>query len=403
MSNGIVIKVKTGISKVMLIFLAVFLFFSTFSIAGTQTTLTVCVFLWIILVLMRGAPPFQRTALDLPFLLFLVASLLSVAFSSKRLESFINLKNLVLISIVYIFAYFLTNRKLGRRLFMVLLVSGTASAVYGIVEFILFKVSNIHERTSGSFSNAMTFGGVMLFLVSLFVAVWIGSLEARKGRVVIFVGVIATAAAVLCSFTRSSWLGVFVSVILILWILKPNRLPHFVVGLLLLVLLGPAQLRERISTIWDLNFRTNVKRIQIFKGGLRIFKEHPIVGAGQMDLSELYERHRPPDADYITGHMHNNFIHVAASMGIVGLAAFCFLLVSFFRVLLKNLRLDLPPPERAWVAGSLGALTGFLVNGLFEWNFGDAEVVMMLYVIVGSNLAIYLHRDGFEAGNERVA
>jgi hypothetical protein len=28
------------------------------------------------------------------------------------------------------------------------------------------------------------------------------------------------------------------------------------------------------------------------------------------------------------------------------------------------------------------------VNGLFEWNFGDAEVVTLLYVVLGANLAL---------------
>jgi hypothetical protein len=53
----------------------------------------------------------------------------------------------------------------------------------------------------------------------------------------------------------------------------------------------------------------------------------------------------------------------------------------------RNLKLDLPPPERAWVVGSIGALAGFIVNGLFEWNFGDAEVVTLLYIVIGSNIA----------------
>jgi hypothetical protein len=28
------------------------------------------------------------------------------------------------------------------------------------------------------------------------------------------------------------------------------------------------------------------------------------------------------------------------------------------------------------------------VNGLFEWNFGDAEVLTLLYIVLGANLAL---------------
>jgi hypothetical protein len=34
------------------------------------------------------------------------------------------------------------------------------------------------------------------------------------------------------------------------------------------------------------------------------------------------------------------------------------------------------------VAGSLAAITGFLVAGLSEYNFGDSEVVMVAWSVV---------------------
>jgi hypothetical protein len=34
------------------------------------------------------------------------------------------------------------------------------------------------------------------------------------------------------------------------------------------------------------------------------------------------------------------------------------------------------------VAGSIAAVAGFLVAGLFEYNFGDAEVIDLLWVVM---------------------
>ena len=36
---------------------------------------------------------------------------------------------------------------------------------------------------------------------------------------------------------------------------------------------------------------------------------------------------------------------------------------------------------------TLGAFAAFQIEGLFEWNFGDAEVVMLLWFSVGLALA----------------
>ena len=33
--------------------------------------------------------------------------------------------------------------------------------------------------------------------------------------------------------------------------------------------------------------------------------------------------------------------------------------------------------------GALGGLAGFLMAGSFEWNFGDEELLFLLYVIAG--------------------
>ena len=61
--------------------------------------------------------------------------------------------------------------------------------------------------------------------------------------------------------------------------------------------------------------------------------------------------------------------------------------------------------ERALVVGSLAAITGFLVGGLSEYNFGDSEVVMVAWahrmaLPIGSSparSATAIRRSGAEA------
>ncbi|MCK4236158.1 MAG: O-antigen ligase family protein [Candidatus Krumholzibacteria bacterium] len=381
-------------------FIGSFLFFSTFSIAGTQTALTLSILLWIVLAAVGKAPRPRRTTLDFPIILFVGVCLVAVLFSKQRWASFVNLKNILLVSIVYLLGFLVRNRKTGHRLFAVLLFSGAVSSLYGIAIFLLGKGEGTLGRTPGTFSTAMTFGGVLLMICSLFFSVGIGNGLSSKVRVAVLGAALASAGALFFSFTRSSWLGMIASCIVILAILRRKWLLPFVGALLLFTFLLPVPMRERVTSIWDARYRTNVQRLEMLWGGWRIFKDHPVIGVGTMDLGEIYRRYKPPEAVYVHGHMHNNFFHVAVTTGAIGLGAFCFLLFSFYRLMAGNLRLDLPPPEKAWVVGSIGALTGFIVNGLFEWNFGDAEVVTLLYLIVGSNLAIAVNRRRFVMGNE---
>ncbi|MGD1049270.1 MAG: O-antigen ligase family protein [Candidatus Krumholzibacteriaceae bacterium] len=365
-------------------------FCTTFTIAGSQTAFGLSIVLWIFFGLRGAAAAPRRTMLDVPLALFVAAVLAAALFSAERLESLSHLKNLLLITVVYIVAFLAGDPKLRRRLFALLLVSGAGSAIYGIVLYLLGRGRGTLGRTHGSFSTAMTFGGILLILSSLFLAQAVGSGASRRLRIASALAALAAVAALFYTFTRSSWVGAIVSVVVILALLRRRLLVPFAVCLVLFVVLLPGPYRARVASIWDPTYRTNVQRLELLRGGAAIFKEHPVIGVGTMDLADVYRDHMPPGAVYVHGHMHNDFVQIAVQMGIVGLAAFVVLLLSFFRLMARNLKLDLPPGERAFVVGSIAALAGFIVNGLFEWNFGDAEVVTLLYVIIGANLALAL-------------
>lgn len=377
---------------------ASFIFCSTFTIAGTQTSLAIAFLLWVSLFVVKRSMAPRRTPLDLPFLFFVAVSVIAVLFSGDLRGGFWNLRNYLLIGAVYLFAAVCRDGRYLRRMFTVLLVSSCGSASYGIAIFLLGRGDGTLGRTSGSFSNAMTFGGVMLLLCSILFALATAYEVRGRLRIAAMIASGITALALFFSFTRSSWLGMLLSVLIVLVIQRRRLLPIFIVGIALTVLILPARYRDRFTSIMDMDYRTNVHRLQMLEGGWRIFKEHPIIGVGPIDLSELYEEHKPPEAEYVFGHLHNNFLNIAVTLGLLGLAAFVYLFVSIFRLLARNLRLGLPPPERAWVVGSISAVAGFLVNGLFEWNFADAEVVTLLYIIIGSNCALGLVYGGGSSG-----
>ena len=386
---------RIGAKTLVVFVLGAFCFFSTFSIAGTQTALAIAVLLWVVLSLLRKITPPRRTALDVPIALFIAAALAAAFLSERSLASLVNLKNLLLISIVYMLGWMLESKREARAYFIVLLVSGAGSSIYGIVVFLTERGEGTLGRTPGPFSTAMTFGGVLLFLCSLFLAVGIGEEISRRVRIAVLLSALLAAVALFFSFTRSSWLGMLAASVTIVAMMRRRLLVLMAILIIVAVLVLPQPYRARITSIWDPNYRTNVQRFEMLRGGWEICKDHPWFGVGTMDLADTYRRYMPPGAVHVHGHLHNIFLQVAATMGIVGLAAFCYLIYAFFRLMIGNLRRPLDRPERAWVIGSLGASVGFIVNGLFEWNFGDAEVVMLLYMVVGVNLAFSIGEGRF--------
>jgi putative inorganic carbon (HCO3(-)) transporter len=371
-----------------LLLFCLFVFTSTFSIAASQIALGISFVLWAALCAAdRSALP-GRLPIAMPFTLFTLVSIISALLSSDPAAAIMNLRNYLLFAAVWLTASLAADSRIRRRILWVLMVSGAGSALFGVVLYLLDMGRGSMKRTPGAFSNEMTFAGIMMLLLSLYAAVSIERGIPRRMRTMSIIASVSASFALLLTQTRSSWLAMFVSAIVILIVLRRRWIPIYIVAVAAALLLAPDSYRERIATIWDPQYRTNVQRINMVRGGISIYREHWIIGTGPVDLGEIYREHKPPEAVHIHGHMHNIFIHVAATLGTLGLIAFVFLLASMFRSIGGTLRLDLPPPDRAVAAGSLGAMSGFVVNGLFEWNFGDAEVLTIMLIIVGISGAV---------------
>ena len=49
--------------------------------------------------------------------------------------------------------------------------------------------------------------------------------------------------------------------------------------------------------------------------------------------------------------------------------------------------------ERGILLGALGGLAGFFTSGLVHYNWGDSEVVMVLYMIMGLVFVVHRHLE----------
>jgi len=375
---------------------AIFVFCATFTIAGTQTALGLAAVSWTVLFLLRRVPPPRRTGLEYPWLAWAVVSIVAALAGDRPVEGIGNLRNLLLVAAFFLVAWTATDRRRLRRLYWTLLCSGAASAGYGIAIFFLHRGEGTLGRTPGPFSTAMTYGGVLLLLFSVFAGIGIGKGVERRLRAASLAGAALAGVALFFSFTRSAWVGAVVSVAVILSLTRRRWLVPALLLLPVVALLLPGPYRQRVTSICDPNQHANRQRIELFRGGIEIAREHPLLGVGTMDLADAYRRHMPPGAEHVHGHMHNIFLQVLVTRGIAGLVAFCWLLVAVFRIAARALQSGAPPPERAWTIGATGAIAGFLVNGLFDWTFGDAEIVTLFWTIAGLTAAV-----GFLGGNGR--
>jgi O-antigen ligase len=130
----------------------------------------------------------------------------------------------------------------------------------------------------------------------------------------------------------------------------------------------------------------------LWRGGWEIFKDYPLFGVGDIGIEKYYVKYKRPYDKEIHGHLHNNYMHFLATLGLFGFSAIIFLFVMIIKLIMKIYK---DTKDKPFIASySLGALASFvsiLVAGLSELNFWDHEIATLIYFTIGLNFALYIH------------
>jgi O-antigen ligase len=88
--------------------------------------------------------------------------------------------------------------------------------------------------------------------------------------------------------------------------------------------------------------------------------------------------------------MHSDYLQIALERGLPALIVWLILLGTYARTLWRARR-RVPGEdwiEKGIVLGALGGLVGFMCSGVVHYNWGDSEVVMIFYLIMGLSLVV---------------
>jgi O-antigen ligase len=131
----------------------------------------------------------------------------------------------------------------------------------------------------------------------------------------------------------------------------------------------------------------------MMRSGFDIAATHPWLGVGPNMVPFVYPIYRLEGAPELQNiHLHNNVVQIAAERGLPCLAAWIWLIALGIAGTSQSFRGSPPGTrERALAAGSLALLVAGMTAGLFEYNFGDSEFLMLFLFAIA--IPIVLHRN----------
>jgi O-antigen ligase len=365
-----------GLDRVAMGLLLAFVASLQFSIAAANVLLTAALLCWVALLVRERrrptAPPFF-----LPLLVYAAATMVSVAFSLNAGISIVDSKQLLLFAVVPM-VFDLARRERADTVVDVVLAVGAASAAYGIVvQYGLQQYDNLGQRVQGALSHYMTYSGVLMLVLCAAAARFLFGSRGRTWPALILPALVV---AISLTLTRSAWVGMSVAIGLLL-ALKDIRLTILLpLALAAIYALAPALITTRMLSTFDVADPTNRDRMAMVRTGIAMIGDFPLTGIGPDMVIHLYEEYRDPDAvQPLNPHLHNVPLQIAAERGLPALAVW----IGFVVVLAAGLfRLFRQQRDRTLAAGGLAAIAAMLGAGMFEYNFGDSEFLMLFLVLV---------------------
>ena len=362
-----------SVQRALLPLLLLLALVAAFSVSAAYVVFGLLAAAWL---LSRHDPPLaKRFSSPLTALVAVHAALVIVSaiLSPDPVRSLKPLPGLVLFLLLPIAMDTLRRPDQAGRLLLALAAGGAILAVIGLAQY-AGGSGALHDRIRGSLSHYMTFSALTMISGCLLAAF---AFE-RKGRWRwASVAALLPFTAMVLTLTRSAYIGTLVAFLLYLALRRPRGLLVAVPAIVALLLLAPATVRQRFVSIADVHDETSRDRIAMARAGLRMIGDRPLFGMGPEMVKPYYTLYRDADAPrWRVPHLHNNVLQTAAASGLFAAAAYVALVALFFARAITGLFGRSAREPALLFAGPLLAVTAVTAAGLFEYNFGDTEVLI---------------------------
>lgn len=251
-------------------------------------------------------------------------------------------------------------------------------------------------RATASFPDANVLGIYLSAITPLVLVLAFYGLNINQ-KVIFYVVSLLVLLGILFTYSRPTILAIYIC----LWTIGIIKRSKRLIFLLIIITLISPFIAPRSLKDWaketeynPLRFMCNEDRIAVYRNTIQMIKAHPLIGVGVNNFMKNYKKYKeiPEYRNVVTPdfmYAHNNFLHMAGEIGLLGLSIFFWFLYKLFSAdisiycklksnYLKNISL-----------GLILCLFAFLINGLTESSFYYSRVALIFWYLIGFSLAIH--------------
>lgn len=286
-------------------------------------------------------------------------------------------------------------------------------------------------RSSGFYGHYATYAEVMQLIASLALGLFVGALLRRRrgdtetrrrgdgsegavsprlhfpASLILLLTVLAMSLALLLTVTRASQLAFLISAAAMVISVGNRKLLLGAAAVILPVAIGGLIFLQQSRQVgfFDPNDDSIKYRQTMYKDGFRLWTESPrhfLVGVGMDSIQKNWREWGLYDGGKMAmGHFHSTLLQLLVERGLPALLLYLFMFAVYWKTLSRGLKAvtDEPPSEdglfgsstwmdRGILLGCFGGAIGFFASSVVHYNFGDAEVVMVLFLLMGVSVRL---------------
>jgi putative inorganic carbon (HCO3(-)) transporter len=337
----------------------------------------------------------------LPLLAFMVWMLIAIFASSNVLLGLTFTKKFYLLLLVLLVPTIVSGEERLNWIYRAIFSVAVVSSGLGLVQYALNPHRDLLHRISGFMSQWMTYSGLLMLVLVLLAAYALSSgLRAQRWLLPLAALIIL---ALIFSQTRNAWAGAIAGTFVLVLMWRPRAIAFLVAAILIFYIMSPATIKRRFQSGLDPSDPNTRNRIELFQTSIRLIRDHLWFGVGPKNVNSEALRYRGDHnefPDWMYQHMHNNILEIAAETGIPGLMLWLWFMARLAWDAQRCYRCakggSFSGGEKhrreALMASSaaLAAWVALMTAGLFEYNFGDSEVLMFFLFIASAPYAFMM-------------
>lgn len=286
----------------------------------------------------------------------------------------------------------ITSEKQWKALIAAFAVSAFFVSIYGVIQNLIVSnnlderwvdpdmFEDIKTRVFSTLANPNILGQFLILSIPFTLACTIYCKDS-KARLLYAAVLFAMVACLWFTWSRSSWVGVILAIVIMLTKKDYRFLGVCFAGILLLMVVLPQSIISRLTSIGNTGDTSTAYRISVWLGSLEVAKNNFLtgVGLGAEAFGAVYKNYALSAADFAQ-HAHNFYIQLVCDMGVGGLLIFAFMILAAYKaisVIGKGSKLT------NLVAYALaGSLVGYLFQGMAETMWYNYRMLLVFWIFM---------------------